>query len=222
MFMSEALARHQTAYIVESFIGPRDVQGAALAYPPIHVHHVHLVAKLSDLRFHNAGHVRYPTATRMPGRLQRRRPCLPCASRHFSPCAHADPAASRGIAASRPAHAPPRSATLAYPGVNSLGAGCAEPVREQCLRDASLHHPREARRVDAAERRQVRRGTTRYAPLGVERHGRAPARTAAASSPLMRSGCRAFAGHGRHINVSIDVDGELNDARVATSASATR
>ena len=53
------LSRHHSARadVVESYLGPRDANMAPLPYPPIHVHHIHLLPKMEALRFHGEGFI---------------------------------------------------------------------------------------------------------------------------------------------------------------------
>jgi len=47
-----ALRGGASAFIVESLIGAVDADGASLPYPPLHLHHVHLLPTAERLRFH--------------------------------------------------------------------------------------------------------------------------------------------------------------------------
>ena len=47
-----ALRGGASAFIVESLIGAVDADGASLPYPPLHLHHMHLLPTAERLRFH--------------------------------------------------------------------------------------------------------------------------------------------------------------------------
>ena len=54
MLASEVRAR-SAVFLVESFIGAIDGSGAPIAYPPLHLHHVHILPEQPSLRFHYLG-----------------------------------------------------------------------------------------------------------------------------------------------------------------------